>query len=68
METSRDLLSLDSAVGTGFDSTLGELLEDEAMPAPTETAAMNLLKEDVGHLLTCLNDQEKNNHRDAFRP
>ncbi|MBX3075804.1 sigma-70 family RNA polymerase sigma factor [Candidatus Obscuribacterales bacterium] len=59
METSRDLLSLDSAVGTGFDSTLGELLEDEAMPAPTETAAMNLLKEDVGHLLTCLNDQEK---------
>lgn len=59
METSRDLLSLDSAVGTGFDSTLGELLEDEVMPAPTETAAMNLLKEDVGHLLTCLNDQEK---------
>jgi RNA polymerase primary sigma factor len=59
METSRELLSLDSAIGTGFDSTLGELLEDDAMPAPTETAAQNLLREDVGHLLTCLNDQEK---------
>lgn len=59
METSRDLLSLDSAIGTGFDSTLGEMLEDDIMPAPTETAAMNLLKEDVGHLLTCLSDQEK---------
>jgi len=59
METSRDLLSLDSTVGTGFDSTLGDLLEDDIMPAPTETATQNLLKEDVDDLLTCLNEQEK---------
>lgn len=59
METSRDLLSLDSTVGTGFDSTLGDLLEDDIMPAPTETAAANLLKEDVDDLLTCLSEQEK---------
>lgn len=59
METSRDLLSLDSTVGTGFDSTLGDLLEDDIMPAPTETATMNLLKEDVDGLLTCLSEQEK---------
>lgn len=59
METSRDLLSLDSAVGTGFDGTLGELLEDDIMPAPTETATNNLLKQDVNGLLTCLTEQEK---------
>ncbi len=59
METSRDLLSLDSAIGTGFDSTLGDLLEDDVLPAPVDTATMNLLKEDVDGLLTCLNDQEK---------
>lgn len=59
METSRDLLSLDSTIGTGFDSTLGDLLEDDIMPAPTETATMNLLKEDVDGLLTCLSEQEK---------
>lgn len=59
METSRDLLSLDSTVGTGFDSTLGDLLEDDIIPAPTETATMNLLKKDISDLLTCLNDQEK---------
>ncbi len=59
METSRDLLSLDSAIGTGFDSTLGELLEDDIMPAPTETATNNLLRQDVTGLLTCLTDQEK---------
>jgi len=59
METSRDLLSLDSAIGTGFDSTLGELLEDDVMPAPTETATNNLLRQDVTGLLTCLTEQEK---------
>jgi len=59
METSRDLLSLDSAIGTGFDSTLGELLEDDIMPAPTETATNNLLRQDITGLLTCLTDQEK---------
>ncbi len=59
METSRELLSLDSAIGTGYDSTLGELLEDDVMPAPTETATQNLLRQDVTGLLTCLTDQEK---------
>ncbi|MDZ4836269.1 MAG: sigma-70 family RNA polymerase sigma factor [Candidatus Melainabacteria bacterium] len=59
METSRDLLSLDSAIGTGFDSTLGELLEDDLIPAPTETTTNNLLKQDVTGLLTCLTEQEK---------
>ncbi len=59
METSRDLLSLDSTVGTGFDSTLGDMLEDDIIPAPTETATQNLLKKDISELLTCLNEQEK---------
>lgn len=59
METSRDLLSLDSAVGTGYESTLGDLLEDDIMPTPTETAAMNLLRQDVVELLNTLGDQEK---------
>lgn len=59
METSRDLLSLDSVVGTGFDSTLGDLLEDDVIPPPTETATLNLLRQDVKDLLNCLGDQEK---------
>ncbi len=59
METSRDLLSLDSSIGTGFDGTLGDLLEDDVLPAPVDSATLNLLREDVDGLLTCLSDQEK---------
>lgn len=59
METSRDLVSLDAFVGTGFDSTIGDMLEDEFSPRPAESATEALLKEDIQGILHNLNDQEK---------
>jgi RNA polymerase sigma factor (sigma-70 family) len=59
LETSRDLLSLDTTIKTGYESTLGDLLEDELLPPPSEVATMKLMKQDVDTLLSCLNDQEK---------
>ena len=59
METSRDLLSLDAVVGTGFDSPLGDMLQDQEIRQPAESAALSLMKEDVDLLLHCLNTQER---------
>lgn len=59
LDASRDLMSLDATVGTGFDSTLGDMLEDDVIPQPTETATMSLMRKDVSDLMECLNDQEK---------
>lgn len=59
LDASRDLMSLDATVGTGFDSTLGDMLEDDIIPQPTETATMSLMRKDVSDLMECLNDQEK---------
>lgn len=59
LATSKSLLSLDAKVGTDYDSTFGDLLEDNVIPLPTESTARELLEEDVKELLTHLNQQEK---------
>ena len=59
LASSKKLLSLDAKVGTEYDSTFGDLIEDNVIPLPTESTARELLKEDVQSLLENLNDQEK---------
>lgn len=59
LNTSKRLYSLDASVGTEYDSTFGDLLEDNVQPLPNEMTAMGLLKEDVQNLLSSLNEQER---------
>lgn len=59
LNTSKSLYSLDASVGTEYDSTFGDLLEDNVQPLPNEMTAMGLLKEDIQNLLSSLNEQER---------
>lgn len=59
LASSRKLLSLDAKVGTEYDSTFGDLIEDNVIPLPTESTAKELLKEDVQLILKNLNEQER---------
>jgi RNA polymerase primary sigma factor len=56
---SKGLLSLDATTKEGFDRTLGDLLQDENLPAPEDQAATKLLTKDIKELLLCLTSQEQ---------
>ncbi len=56
---SKNLLSLDAVYREGFDSTLGEMLEDESSRKPEDTASEQLLSRDIEQLLTQLAPQER---------
>lgn len=56
---SKNLLSLDAVYREGFDSTLGEMLEDESSRQPEETASEQLLSRDIDNLLSQLAPQER---------
>ena len=46
LSSSKSLLSLDAKVGSEYESTFGDLLEDNVIPLPTESTARELLEED----------------------
>ena len=56
---SKNLLSLDAVYREGFDSTLGEMLEDESSRQPEEAASEMLLSRDVSTMLSQLVPQER---------
>jgi RNA polymerase primary sigma factor len=56
---SKNLLSLDAVYREGFDSTLGEMLEDESSRQPEVTASEMLLSRDVNTMLSQLAPQER---------
>jgi RNA polymerase primary sigma factor len=56
---SKNLLSLDAVYREGFDSTLGEMLEDESSRQPEEAASEMLLSRDVSTMLSQLAPQER---------
>jgi len=56
---SKNLLSLDAVYREGFDSTLGEMLEDESSRQPEEAASEMLLSRDVSSMLSQLAPQER---------
>ncbi len=59
----QDIQSLDAGVGRdgddGDESTLGEFIEDEDSATPEESAANQLLKEQVQAVLSTLSDREQ---------
>ena len=59
LSASKNLLSLDAVYREGFDSTLGEMLEDESSRQPEESASEQLLSRDIDTLLGQLAPQER---------
>ncbi len=52
-------MSLETPVGSEDSSQLGDFIEDETMPEPVETAARELLKEQVQNALSVLTERER---------
>jgi RNA polymerase primary sigma factor len=52
-------MSLEMPVGSEDSSQLGDFIEDETMPEPVETAARELLKEQVQNALSVLTERER---------
>lgn len=63
MKIKQDISSLDAGIGRdgedGEDSTLGDFIEDEDTASPEESAAGQLLKEQVREVLSSLSDREQ---------
>jgi RNA polymerase primary sigma factor len=59
LSASKNLLSLDAVYREGFDSTLGEMLEDESSRQPEDSASEQLLSRDIDGLLSQLAPQER---------
>jgi RNA polymerase primary sigma factor len=59
LKLSQDPVSLEMPVGEEEDSSLGDFIEDEKLPAPSEAAGRQLLREQVGAVLETLTDRER---------
>ena len=63
LKIKQDITSLDAGIGRdgedGEDSTLGDFIEDEDTASPEESAAGQLLKEQVREILSSLSDREQ---------
>jgi RNA polymerase primary sigma factor len=58
LRIARRPLSLELPTGDEEDSVLGDFIEDDAIPAPDETATYNLLREDLRAILSGLPPRE----------
>jgi RNA polymerase primary sigma factor len=56
---SQDPLSLNTPVGTEENSSLGDFIEDDSIPAPENSATVRLLQEQMGEILDQLGDRER---------
>jgi RNA polymerase primary sigma factor len=56
---SQDPLSLNTPVGTEENSSLGDFIEDDTIPAPESSATIRLLQEQMGEILDQLGDRER---------
>lgn len=59
MKISQEPVSLETPVGEEHDSSLGDFIEDEDAPAPTDEAAFQMLREQLGEVLDTLTDREE---------
>ncbi len=59
LKISQDPISLHMPVGEEEDSSLGDFIEDQNMPAPADAAGKKLLREQVGDVLSTLNERER---------
>lgn len=59
LEASSDLVSLDNNYRDEYDTTLGEIIEDESSRQPDLETTTHLLSEDINELLSCLAERER---------
>jgi RNA polymerase primary sigma factor len=59
LKLSQDPVSLEMPVGEEEDSSLGDFIEDEKLPAPADAAGRQLLREQVGAVLDTLTERER---------
>ncbi len=60
MKISQDTVSLETSVGEADeDSTLGDFIEDVKTVSPDKVAALQLLRDDVRHIITSLSPREQ---------
>lgn len=59
MKISMEPVSLETPIGEEFDSNLGDFIEDENVPVPSDAAAFSLLRAELGQVLDSLTDREK---------
>ncbi len=59
MKLSQEPVSLETPIGEEEDSHLGDFIEDKETPIPSETAAENLLKEQIVEVLATLHPREE---------
>ena len=58
MKVAMEPVSLESPVGEEEDSHLGDFLEDDDIPSPSDSAVQTLLKEEMNEVLKTLSDRE----------
>jgi RNA polymerase primary sigma factor len=59
LKISQDPISLEMPVGEEEDSSLGDFIEDQNLPAPADAAGKKLLREQVGTVLETLSERER---------
>lgn len=59
LKLSQDPVSLEMPVGEEDDSSLGDFIEDESLPAPADEAGRQLLHEQVQEVLETLSERER---------
>jgi RNA polymerase primary sigma factor len=59
LESSSELVSLDCSYREDNDSTLGDVIEDNSHKRPEEETTSHLMNKDIGELLSCLADRER---------
>ena len=59
LKISQEPVSMETPIGEGEDSHLGDFIEDDNVPAPAEAAAFTLLKEQLDEVLSTLTDREQ---------
>jgi RNA polymerase primary sigma factor len=59
LRLSREPLSMETPIGEGGDSTLGDLVEDKAATSPLETAVSHSLARETAELLSTLTPREE---------
>ena len=59
MKISQEPVSLETPIGEEEDSHLGDFIQDEEVPAPSEAAAFTLLKEQLMEVLDTLTPREE---------
>lgn len=59
MKTAQDPVSLETPIGEEEDSHLGDFVEDNDSPAPSDSAASSLLREQLSNILHTLTPREE---------